>query len=54
MTTADLRAVALELGGDPIIHTRPATAPAGEPLADGTRFTDGTGWIEQASESSGT
>jgi hypothetical protein len=42
MTTADLRAVALELGGDPIIRTRPA-AVQGEPFSDGT-------WFEPTSE----
>jgi hypothetical protein len=61
MTAADLRAladlldllaaagftVALEIGGDLIIRARPAAAPAaGEPFSDGTRFDDGTGWIE--------
>jgi hypothetical protein len=61
MTAADLRAladfldllaaagfrVALEIGGDLIIRARPAAAPAlGEPFSDGTRFHDGTGWIE--------
>jgi hypothetical protein len=40
-------AVALEIGGDLIIRARPAAAPAlAEPFSDGTRFTDGTGWIE--------
>jgi hypothetical protein len=61
MSAADLRAladfldllaaagftVALEIGGDLIIRARPAAAPAAdEPFSDGTRFTDGTGWIE--------
>jgi hypothetical protein len=68
MTAADLRVmadlldrlatagfdVALEFGGDLIIRARPVAAPAqGEPISDGTRFTDGTGWVEQASESNG-
>jgi hypothetical protein len=40
-------AVALEIGGDLIIRARPAAVPAvGEPFSDGTRFDDGTGWIE--------
>jgi hypothetical protein len=43
MTTADLRAVAPELGGDLIIRTKPA---------QGEAFGDSTGWVEQASESS--
>jgi hypothetical protein len=61
MSAADLRAlanlldllaaagftVALELGGDLIIRARPAVeAPANEPFSDGTRFDDGTGWVE--------
>ena len=61
MNSADLRAladfldllaaagfaVALEIGGDLIIRARPATVPpAGEPFSDGTRFDDGTGWID--------
>jgi hypothetical protein len=61
MTASDLRAladlldrlaaagftVALEIGGDLIIRARPAAVPAaGEPFSDGTRFEDGTGWIE--------
>ena len=66
MTAADLRVmadlldrlsaagfdVAVEVGGDLIIRAMP-TAPAvrGEPFSDGTRFTDGTGWVEQTSES---
>jgi predicted ATPase len=69
MTAADLRvmadlldrlaaagfAVALEVGGDLIIRaTPPGSTTQGEPFSDGTRFTDGTGWVEQASESSGT
>ena len=69
MTSADLRVmadlldrlaavgydVALEFGGDLIIRAKPTAPDAqGEPFSDGTRFTDGTGWVEQASESSGT
>jgi hypothetical protein len=61
MTAADLRGladfldllaaagfrVALEIGGDLIIRARPAAVPAaGEPFSDGTRFDDGTGWVE--------
>jgi hypothetical protein len=60
MTAADLRTLAelldqlaasgftvgLELGGEITIKARPATALRGEPFADGTRFTDGTGWVE--------
>jgi hypothetical protein len=39
--------VALEIDGDLIIRARPAAVPAvGEPFSDGTRFDDGTGWIE--------
>jgi hypothetical protein len=60
MTAADLRMladmldrleasgfiVALELG-ELIIRARPEPVPAaGEPFSDGTRFDDGTGWIE--------
>jgi hypothetical protein len=60
MTAADLRMladmldrleasgfiVALELG-ELIIRARPAAVPAaGEPFSGGTRFSDGTGWIE--------
>jgi hypothetical protein len=65
MSAADLRAladfldllaaagftVALEIGGDLIIRARPATVPAaGEPFSNGTRFDDGTGWIEGGDE----
>ena len=39
-------AVGLELGGEITINARPVAAHQGEPFADGTRFTDGTGWIE--------
>jgi hypothetical protein len=61
MTAGDLRAladlldrlaaagftVALEISGDLIIRARPGAVPAaGEPFSDGTRFDDGTGWIE--------
>ena len=43
--------VALEVGGDLIIRATPAAATArGEPFADGTRFDDGTGWVERTSE----
>ena len=62
MTAADLRALAellerlaaagfdvgLELGGDITIKARPSP-PAGlrgEPFANGTRFDDGTGWVD--------
>jgi hypothetical protein len=65
MTAADLRTladvldrlaaagfdVALELGGDLLIRARPAATALGEPFSDGTRFTDGTGWVEQTGES---
>ena len=43
--------VALEVGGDLIIRATPAAAASGEAVADGTRFDDGTGWVEQPSES---
>jgi hypothetical protein len=61
MTAGDLRAladlldrlaaagftVALEIGGDLVIRARPAAVAAvGEPFSDGTRFDDGTGWVE--------
>jgi hypothetical protein len=66
MTAADLRAVAdlldrlvvagfdvaVELGGDLIIRAKPAAAASDEPFSNGTRFADGTGWVEQTSESS--
>jgi hypothetical protein len=66
MTAADLRAVAdlldrlvaagfdvtLDLGGDLIIRAKPAVPAPGEPFGNGTRFDDGTGWVEQTSESS--
>jgi hypothetical protein len=66
MTAADLRAVAdlldrlvvagfdvaLELGGDLIIRAKPPAPVQGESFSDGTRFADGTGWVEQTSESS--
>jgi hypothetical protein len=66
MTAADLRALAdaldrlaatgfdvvVEVGGELIIRAKPAAAPVqGEPFADRTRFDDGTGWVEQTSES---
>jgi hypothetical protein len=39
--------LALEIGGDLIIRARPGAVPAlAEPFSDGTRFTDGTGWVE--------
>jgi hypothetical protein len=60
MTAADLRTlaelldqlaaagfvVALEFGGEITIKARPAASIQGEPFADDTRFTDGTGWVE--------
>ncbi len=60
MTAADLRTLAdlldqlaaagftvgLELGGEITIKARPAAVLRGEPFGDGTRFTDGTGWVE--------
>jgi hypothetical protein len=60
MTAADLRTLAelldqltaagfvvgLELGGEITIKVRPPATLQGEPFADGTRFTDGTGWVE--------
>jgi hypothetical protein len=66
MTAADLRAVAdlldrfvaagfdvaLDLGGDLIIRVKPAAPASGEPFTDGTRFDNGTGRVEQTSESS--
>jgi hypothetical protein len=66
MTAADLRALAdvldrltasgfavvVEVGGELIIRAKPAAAPPqSEPFADGTRFDDRTGWVEQTSES---
>ena len=59
MTAADLRtlaelldqlaaagfAIGLELGGEITIKARSAASVQGEPFADGTRFTDGTGWV---------
>jgi hypothetical protein len=39
--------VALEISGDLIIRARPGAAQAAdEPFSNGTRFTDGTGWVE--------
>jgi hypothetical protein len=66
MTAADLRALAavldrlvatgfavvVEVGGELIIRAKPAAAPMqSEPFSDRTRFDDGTGWVEQTSES---
>jgi len=66
MTVADLRmmadlldrliaagsAVALEFGGDLILRAKPAARAQGEPFSDGTRFDDGTGWVESESRES--
>ena len=60
MTAADLRTLAelldrlaaagfivgLELGGEITIKARPAASIRGEAFADGTRFTDGMGWVD--------